>query len=67
MKAVKVKIVNFEENMRSTKDKRKKIAWLVVEYRSAGGYEYRRSFEAEPFTCPQKMFAEAPTEIEVSE
>ena len=67
MKAQKVKVVNFNSSTRSSKDRRKKVAWLVVQYMSTSGYEYRRSFEAEPYTCPKQMFADAPEEIEVAE
>ena len=67
MKATKDKVENFESEIRSSKDRRKKVAWIVISYRSESGYEYRKSFEAEPYTCPQKMFKDAPESIEVSE
>lgn len=67
MKARKNGIVKYRDNTRSTKDGRKKVAYLVVEYISESGYEYRRSFEAPPFTGELKMFEDAPEVIEVAE
>lgn len=67
MKAIKDHVAKFVDNTRSAKDGRKKVAYIVVSYVSESGYEYRRSFEAPPFTHEVQMFKDAPATIEVAE
>lgn len=56
--------VSEQYNKRSTKDKRKKIDWYLVEYKGKNGNHYRKSFEFPMGTKYQDVIDNIPKEIE---
>lgn len=64
---VKNKLEKFDCKKRSTKDKRKKVAWAVFSYfdRNNPAHEYRKSFEAPLGTSESEFWEISPNTITV--
>lgn len=56
--------ISEQYNKRSTKDKRKKIDWYLVEYTNSKGNIYRKSFEFPVGTKYSEVINNIPKTIE---
>ncbi len=60
-------LVSHEENVRSFKDKRVKVAKALFSYYDANGIEYRKGFEAKPYTTVDEFMEIAPKTLTIKE